>query len=54
VGDKPGDVAAYQAHGIRPILLADSRPPEVAPDVPCYGDWKAILAHIRKGLVVSG
>jgi hypothetical protein len=49
VGDKPGDVAAYQAHGIRPILLAPARPPEVAPDVPSYADWKAILAHIRKG-----
>jgi histidinol phosphatase-like enzyme len=49
VGDKPGDVAAYQAHGIRPILLAESRPPEVAPDVPCFGGWKEILAHIKKG-----
>jgi len=49
VGDKPGDVAAYQAHAIPPILLAASRPAEVAPDVPCYADWKAILEHVRKG-----
>jgi len=49
VGDKPGDVAAYQAHGIRPILLAPSRPMDVAPDVTCYADWKAILEHIKKG-----
>jgi hypothetical protein len=49
VGDKPGDVAAYQAHAIPPILLAESRPPEVAPDVACYADWKAILEHLRKG-----
>jgi hypothetical protein len=49
VGDKPGDVAAYQAHGIPPILIAASRPLEVAPEVPCYADWKAILEHIKKG-----
>ena len=49
VGDKPGDVAAYQAHGIRPILLAPSRPLEVGADVPCYADWKDILDHIRRG-----
>jgi len=48
VGDKPGDVAAYAAHSIPPILLSKERPPEVAADVPCYADWKAILEHIRK------
>jgi hypothetical protein len=49
VGDKPGDVAAYIAHGIRPILLAPSRPLGVTEDVPCLADWKAILELIRKG-----
>jgi hypothetical protein len=49
VGDKPGDVAAYQAHGIPPILLAASRPPDLAPEVACYDSWKQILQHIKKG-----
>jgi hypothetical protein len=49
VGDKPGDVAAYIAHGIRPILIAPARPLGVTEDVPCLADWKAILEMIRKG-----
>ena len=49
VGDKPGDIAAYQAHGIPPILLAPSRPEGLAPGVACYSGWKDILEHIRKG-----
>jgi hypothetical protein len=49
VGDKPGDIAAYSAHGIRPILLAPERPVGVTEDVPCLPDWKAILELIRKG-----
>lgn len=49
VGDKPGDVAAYTAHSIRPILLAPSRPLGVMPDVPVLPDWHAILELVRKG-----
>lgn len=49
VGDKPGDVAAYRAHGIRPILIGPSRPLGITEDVPCLPDWKAILELIRKG-----
>jgi hypothetical protein len=49
VGDKPGDVAAYIAHGIPPILLSPSRPLGVTEDVLCVPDWKAILDLIRKG-----
>jgi hypothetical protein len=49
VGDKPGDVAAYIAHGIRPILLAPARPLGITENVPCLPDWKAILELIRKG-----
>ena len=49
IGDKPGDVAAYQTHGIPPILLAASRPPDLAPEVAWYADWKQILQHIKKG-----
>lgn len=49
VGDKPGDVAAYITHGIRPIMLAPARPLGVTEDVPCLPDWKAILELIRKG-----
>jgi hypothetical protein len=49
VGDKPGDVAAYIAHGIRPILLSATRPMGVTEDVICLPDWKAILERIRKG-----
>lgn len=49
VGDKPGDIAAYRAHSIRPILLAASRPLGVPEDVPCLPDWKSILELIRKG-----
>jgi len=49
VGDKPGDVAAYTAHGIRPILIAPSRPLGVTEDVPCVPDWKAVMELIRKG-----
>jgi hypothetical protein len=49
VGDKPGDAMAYTAHGIRPILIAKSRPLGVTTDVPVLSDWKAILELIRKG-----
>ena len=49
IGDKPGDVAAYQTHGIPPILLAASRPPDLAAEVAWYADWKQILQHIKKG-----
>jgi histidinol phosphatase-like enzyme len=47
VGDKPGDVAAYAAHGIKPILIAEGRPTEVATEVPCFRDWKLIVDYIR-------
>jgi hypothetical protein len=49
VGDKPGDVAAYAAHAIRPILLAKERPSEVPAEVLCLPDWKTILEQLRKG-----
>jgi hypothetical protein len=49
VGDKPGDVAAYAAHGIKPILIAGGRPAEVATEVPCFRDWKSIVDYIRRG-----
>lgn len=49
VGDKPGDVAAYAAHSIRPILLAQERPAGVSAEIDCLADWKAILERIRKG-----
>jgi hypothetical protein len=48
IGDRPGDAAAYAAHGIRPILLSSYRLPEVSTDVPCLPDWKTILEHVKK------
>lgn len=48
VGDKPGDAAAYFAHGIRPVLLAKERPIGVTENVPCLPDWKAILDLVRR------
>lgn len=47
VGDKPGDAAAYQAHGIRPIMIAPGRPEEVSADVPCFPAWKNIHEYIK-------
>jgi len=49
IGDKPGDAVAYAAHGIRPIMIAPSRPEEVSADVPCFPTWKNILEYIRRG-----
>lgn len=48
VGDKPGDVAAYAAHGIKPILIAHGRPAEVATEVPCFSDWRTILDYVQQ------
>jgi hypothetical protein len=49
VGDKPGDVAAYLAHQITPILIARERPETVPADAACLPDWKAIHEKIRQG-----
>lgn len=49
VGDKPGDVAAYDAHGITPILIAPERPPEVPADTICLPDWASIRKRIAQG-----
>ena len=48
VGDKPGDAAAYLAHGIRPIMIAPARPLEVSADVPCFPAWKNIHEYIKQ------
>lgn len=43
IGDKAGDVEAYASAGIRPILFAHRRPPEIPDSVPCLADWDSIL-----------
>lgn len=48
VGDLPTDVQAYQARGIRPILLSARPLPEVSADVPRAASWAEILDIVRK------
>jgi hypothetical protein len=49
VGDKPGDVVAYETHGIPAILLAPTKPAGVSEKSICLPDWKSILERVRKG-----